>query len=443
MANIRKLFVLLAVCIFTLFAFVAGSDAAIIKALSTSYSAVSDAVSVASSGDTVIVPAGVVTWSSALKITKGITLQGAGIDSTAITSGVSGSSKAPIMYVPSAPAKDETFIMIGFTINGSSRKSACLIINNTSDTPINNVFVHHCKFLDGIINFKVVGPVYGVASNNSFYGTGDHTEVLGHDQRSWDFQTAEFGTEKAFFFEDNDFYGNGMMFQNSNGAQFTFRYNTVHDRDYIQIFDMHGNNHNPVMPGYTKARACLNAEVYENTIALTRGGSVKVFLLRGGSLLMYNNTFTHTVQSSYISLVDYDLTSDKLIPAIVLHNGIRYICLQDHTSSSGNEPGTGGGAAYWNTTSIVPNVYIKWKEGLDFLESEVYDPIIDTYFYNNLENGDELAYWVPDDYKKYIVENKNYFLINPIGQTIKGKVYQPYTYPHPLRKPSPPNPRKK
>lgn len=440
MSTRRKVCILLAIYSSFLWVSVKGSYAAVITANSPSYSDVSAALSTANRGDVVIVPAGAATWNTALTITKGISLIGAGVDKTVITSGLSGGAKtAPVIYKPSNPENDDAFAMSGFTINGNSRSSCCIIIDDTSNIPITKVRVDHCKFIDGTINFKVIGPVYGVADHNSSYGTGDHTEVVGHDQASWDNQTSEYGTSHAFFFENNDYYGNGMMFQNSDGAQFTFRYNTIHDRDYIQIFDMHGNNHHPVMPGYTQARACLNGEVYGNNITLTRNGGVNVFLLRGGSLLFYNNTFSSLVQSSYITLVDYDLTPDHLIPAIVTDGGVPYICLQDNTSSAANEPGTPGGAAYWSKTDIVPSVYIKWAEGLHFLESQVYDPITDTYFYHNLENGSELEIYFPQAiYQKYILENVNYFLKNPVGETIKGRVYEPYTYPHPLTRPSPP-----
>src|SRR6266480_3089884 len=51
-------------------------DAAVIKALSVSFTDVSTAIGLAKEGDTVDVPSGTANWNTALTITKGITLRG-------------------------------------------------------------------------------------------------------------------------------------------------------------------------------------------------------------------------------------------------------------------------------------------------------------------------------------------------------------------------------
>src|SRR5688572_18992751 len=71
------------------FAFVPRLEAATVTAASCSYSHVQSAVNAASHGDTVNIPAGNCTWTSKLLVTVGITLQGAGMDRTNITDGVS------------------------------------------------------------------------------------------------------------------------------------------------------------------------------------------------------------------------------------------------------------------------------------------------------------------------------------------------------------------
>src|SRR6266403_1557523 len=57
-------------------------DAAVIKALSVSFTDVSTAIALAQEGDTVVVPAGSASWTSTLTVTKGITLQGANVNPT-------------------------------------------------------------------------------------------------------------------------------------------------------------------------------------------------------------------------------------------------------------------------------------------------------------------------------------------------------------------------
>jgi hypothetical protein len=76
-------------------------------------------------------------------------------------------------------------------------------------------------------------------------------------------------------------------------------------------------------------------------------------------------------------------------------------------------------------TSLVGRVY-KY--------STSYDVVSDTYFWNNKENGIEITYEPAGGTDSlYITENANYFVKNPVGEIIKGSVYTPYTYPHPLR----------
>src|SRR4051794_14717151 len=64
----------------------APARAATITAASPSYTDVKTAVTNAAAGDTVVVPAGAATWGSTLALSKGLTLKGAGIDQTVITS---------------------------------------------------------------------------------------------------------------------------------------------------------------------------------------------------------------------------------------------------------------------------------------------------------------------------------------------------------------------
>ena len=84
-ARLLALLVLVCVCAI----FVHDGHAATIAARSCSYTDVSNAVSSAQRGDVVTVPACTTTvWSSPLKITKAITLQGAGPSATYIKSNI-------------------------------------------------------------------------------------------------------------------------------------------------------------------------------------------------------------------------------------------------------------------------------------------------------------------------------------------------------------------
>ena len=83
-------------------------DAATVNAASCSRTAVESAVVASTYGDTVIVPAGSCTWASTLTVTRAITLQGAGIDSTTILSGVGSGNWVP-QYTPDATSRSNEY----------------------------------------------------------------------------------------------------------------------------------------------------------------------------------------------------------------------------------------------------------------------------------------------------------------------------------------------
>ena len=94
-----------------------------------SYNDVNAAVTAASSGDTVVVPTGIATWSSELMITKGIILKGAGIGNTVITGNITDNTNQGggiIIYKP-ASGVNGPFRVTGFTLNASGTSNGILI----------------------------------------------------------------------------------------------------------------------------------------------------------------------------------------------------------------------------------------------------------------------------------------------------------------------------
>ena len=109
-----------------LFGFPTSGYAATINAASCSQSAVASAASSANRNDTVTVPAGACSWNSPVLLTKGITLVGAGVGSTVITSS---GSLVLVSAVPDATAiaNGENIKITGFTFNGAG--AASILIN--------------------------------------------------------------------------------------------------------------------------------------------------------------------------------------------------------------------------------------------------------------------------------------------------------------------------
>jgi cbb3-type cytochrome oxidase subunit 3 len=411
-------------------------------AASASYADVNTAYGLCSSGDTLVIPAGTETWTTQLTITIGIIVQGNGIGSTVITSGISDTSAALICYEPSSPGLDESFDLTGITFQGGGRISGGVLVVNDELTPLTKIRIWECRFYQCMYaGLKISGgPIYGVAWNCDFEDNYLDWEVIGADQLSFDNITASFGDGHAFFLEDSTFSQSEANFENSNGAQFVFRHNASVNWDVSEMMDVHGNNAWPVdAPDYTSpTRTIMNGEIYANTWVSIRSGSGHKWLYdRGGAILMYDNAITGPSVNSYVQVDEEDVRYDYLIPAEVLHNGTHYRLKQDITSSTETmEPGVGATwTDYWDVvTTDLPTRDLTWGLGRNYKFSTSYDPIFDTYFYNNTENSADIGDpYVVSPVGDYIIYGTNYKMQDPRGQTIKGHVYQPYTYPHPLR----------
>ena len=222
--------------------------AATINAASASYEDVSAAVVAASPGDTVLVPAGSATWGSTLTITRGIVLQGAGIDQTTITGQL-----IFIRWTPdvTALANHETLTIKGFTFDGNDSTTEQLgyaglltvACPNYQASRVNIVIMNN-KFKNttatGIYN---VGVTYGVVALNTFdrvrmpirqfnvYGIGAVSGADGYP--AWSTLVQEYGTERNIYFEDNTIQFSSApanpdpgWLETGMGGRIAVRYNT-------------------------------------------------------------------------------------------------------------------------------------------------------------------------------------------------------------------------
>jgi hypothetical protein len=293
-----KVFALCVVALVGFFASVEKLYAATRAAASCSYADVSAAITAASVGDTVSVPAGSCTWSSTLSFNKGISLIGAGNTATIITNNVG------------------TLIEIRNTQNDFVRVSGFRFNNVDNQTPIISLAgpIFEARIDNMIFNKGDsaigtnwpgdggTGPVYGVVDSSQFYnmkrpyyaldvrsgestwGTAAWNEFLGHE--------AIFpGTEKMMYFEDNQFIWNSSMTDpNGQGALYggyggkaAFRYNTFNG--YCTYIDAHGDG-----PDY----GTIYYEIYNNTFVEddTLCGQGDITWMRGGQLIAHHNSFT-------------------------------------------------------------------------------------------------------------------------------------------------------
>jgi hypothetical protein len=404
---------------------------ATITAASPSYADVSAAVSSASSGDTVIVPAGTATWSSQLVITKGIKLIGAGIGKTVITSGYNAgspnrtdSSSYLFFYSPTSPAANEPFRFSGFSFDGNDR-CGFMCLENETTTPINKIRIDH----NSITNtwkqaFLIYGTVYGVADNNVLSGTDNlyvFVSPYGLNEDSWNNLTFDFGTADNFYFEDNEFTSSINFFDGGLGGRVCVRYNTFHYTGTVALcplVDAHGNQ-----PGANLA--AMGVEVYSNTIDFGRQPGT-ILGHRGGKGLVYNNSITTT--ASWVNITVNEEYLDSLNPPATNPGG-----QPQHISDSyywnnlknGTTPvdvDIGLTVNYGGNIGIVPRENREfWQQGTTFNGTTGVGAGLLSARPTTCTKG--VAYWATDTKTLYRAQATNTWEV----------YYRPYTYPHPLR----------
>jgi len=274
--------------------------AATINAKSTSYSDVDSAINSASSGDTVIVPAGSSIWSSNLVITKGISLIGAGIGKTNIKN--NGTTDFIITCNPS----ELGFRLSGFTFDANGARILKLGVSNKS-APFteNEVRVDHNKFTDSsgsgvsagaIWNF---GTLYGVVDNNTFerfYYPIKNDPGVGLDLWWSNSPQNNFasGSYRYLYYEDNIFTGPIEIITDGQfSARYVYRYNTITSSGVssglVQVFDIHGQQGNV----YPQMASCFGAELYGNNITSSDNNMIGLVYQRSGQTkVFYNNIVT-------------------------------------------------------------------------------------------------------------------------------------------------------
>ena len=247
---------------------------------------VETAIAAASTGDTVIVPAGSCTWSSIAITGKALTLQGAGVGSSIIT--LSGASviSASVTTTNFLTIKDFTFM------DGNAASQTGTLIGFTAD--INNQDVGFRLTNTYWPNVRTASAmqangVFGLVDNNTF--TNDPTGGLSQMIRAYGHSTYgdvgwnvpfSIGTNKAVYVENNTFNGpcDGVV-DGGGGARFVVRYNDFYASGTGTCRpSTHGTDSTP-------SRSVMWVEVYENNYNDAGG----VLHLRGGSGMAYKNHY--------------------------------------------------------------------------------------------------------------------------------------------------------
>jgi len=281
------------------------ANASTINATSCNQPQVATAISSANNGDTIVIPAGTCTWTTTLTVSKSITLQGQGVDSTVIVDGTtapsSGAKPPAIQWTVSGSALNR---LTGITFDGgtlggvdNSGHSGIVSVNGGGSS----LRLDHLTFnnLNRTVGVQVMGNVTGVidhvifniGSHYGLYVFHDNWQgVGGYGDNSWA-QPNTFGSGDFLFVEDCQFVspsGTGLSWGSDGwmGQRVVYRRNT-----YVNVL---WANHGTETSG--RQRSARAAEIYQNSFVLNNGGwnsqlccLNSVIGIRGGTALVWGN----------------------------------------------------------------------------------------------------------------------------------------------------------
>lgn len=385
------------------------------RALGVDRTSVLNAYNACDEDDILVIPPGTATWSSALTVNKGITIQGAGSASTVIT------ATGGIFSL--APGSNKAIRVTALGFVGGNRQIN-IVGSLTNSYVLDNIRIDHCASTGGVDNIYASGWIEGLIDNNTFFNGSRVIMVVGDNHYAWG-RTIAGGTSHALFIEDNTFTqtnaGGSSLNENiyhQEGGRTVTRHNHFDASGYTSynacLFDSHGTQGYQPLPSGIRGQPII--EVYDNIFDYHH--TYRVMFIRGGSNLIYNNEFNYVTSSVEIAVTE--------------------------------EEG-------WQTAFFSP-LRTAWP---------AQDQIVNSFFWGNTRNGSAITdiYKVHGEDSEFIQENRDYFMHAPqssggyeyytgakqggsttyptsddTGSTAFSPTganayypYTAYTYPHPLQ----------
>jgi hypothetical protein len=461
----RKLKVTVIMCLLALavLSFATTGNAATVAANSCSEADVQTAVSSAGRAGTVTVPAGTCTWSSTLNLTYGITLTGAGVDTTFITSS-GGVTLISVIPDATAVANSENVQITGFTFNGAATAQTLINIQGASgitDTkPYRYVIIGNNKFqnmnpVSGTLTGAVIqanadsnGQLRGVIYQNTF----DRCNIILHifsndDTREWSntaFNQFSFGNQDNLYFENNTIQfsssysgDNPGWIESGQGGRLVVRYNTWNLANATtpqEVWDIHGfqNWTGTVNSGQT---GTMLVEYYGNT--LSNMGTYRWINHRGSWGLFFDNILTGTGGNS----VDlYGMSIPGSCPSDINPTPTNYNPLVNNTYFFNNT--NNGSNVIASMISSGNPAHCTVSENSNWWN---YNPACTTSSCSaGIGRGTTpptgscttgVGYWVASTPTattlSSVIQNASFYKCTSTNTW--ASYYKPYTYPHPLR----------
>ena len=376
----------------------------------------------AQTGDTITLPAGTFTWNTQIRITKNITLAGAGQDLTVIYDNVVKSGG------------DSTIPMLFSGITGNLRVTAFTIRGQAQDNQGFNqgtIAISGSSHSVRVDHVSIVRPGTGAFVIRGVWGVSDHCYVDGSNlKQGWQVFGANFadeiweaptnlGSGEGFYIEDSTFVGNGTggagATDCTQGGRIVFRHNTVINSNA----GTHGTEGQ-------RFRGVRRFEFYQNTFTCTISQMARAILLRGGTGVIWGNTFsgndaTHTGYTNAIATDDYRVWN-SFQPWGVCNGSNPWDQNSDQVGYAAIDQ-VGRGMAL---DQIRGNPPINQRTGTAAWPRNQSEPV---YVWSNNWHA------IPNNPGSYIQDNQNVVqigrdIINNGNTPMPG--YTPYGYPHPL-----------
>lgn len=424
-------------------------------AASCSQANVQSAVNSTSYGDTVTVPSGSCTWSTSVNITKGITIAGAGVGSTVITSS-GGVVLLALSPDASTIANNTGMKVTGFTLDGGTSSLALLSVVGAGDSgaqPFTSLVITANKFQNGSPTtsgngaISTNGQVRGVISNNTFDKCDVILKIMGADDTTEWSNTAynqfAYGSADNLYFENNTILYSSTYagqdpgwFETGQGGRLVVRFNSWNMTNATpdEYWDVHGfqNWNGTANSGQT---GTMLVEYYNNTI--TNGQGYRWVNHRGSWGIFFYNTWTGSSNPD-IEVNQYndsDMSAggsgcpDMIVPApsnynplvnntYVFNNTVNGSVSNMVAGSVGNGCGIAENSNYWNgNASFNGTVGV----GIGVLASRP----------STCTTG--VGYWATDqgNWNQSGSGGQGVFY-KCISTNTWSPYYTPYTYPYPL-----------
>ena len=386
------------VVITTALVFTSNANAATIHALSCSNTDVQMAITSASSGDTVIVPAGTCTWTTTVSIPSGkaIKLIGAGIDVTTIES-----TTTRLTVINNDYSR-----VSGFTFHRTTGTDTAASVIFRGAT---NFRLDHCKFTNADYATTWTVAVQADAFMSDTYprptGVVDNCTIdkmkivvwggsnFARHNDFWD-DPSVMGTDGTVYFEDNMLDRgdvNSILSDSDYGGSYVIRYNDIYGGNAM-VHSIQGTTH----------RGTKEWEIYGNAWTFPSSAFTNIAFMRAGTGRLFYNTVSGPNSS-------YTINFDNV-------RSFQTGCCGDNPPPDTDDPGMCDGTSLWdgNTESNGWPCRDQIGRGPDIgTDSSVIGKATSSspvYLWGNMEtNSDNVPVQVVNGVSAWIQNNRDYY----------------------------------